>query len=1449
MGKLTDTVRNVLRSVRTEAWRCFVCHLALVSAAVVLTLCAVAAMGQEAQPDAAAAAKAVVENLGPEERKALIEALDAHAARRDVLLKAREEAVLAQPGAVLVQVQAAAEAASADDAAAETPAETGDESDRFIEESGLVETYLERIKSLVAEGDLDTVAELVPRIVEIGPESVVKGTGLGAAQSLTELILSWSPEVRRKYEAALGPQADEALKAAGEVGTLRALTNVVRDFPGTQASRRARAIVWARRLEAGELTQAAELLHAGVADPMMPEDERRQALFLLAMTEAGSGRADEARAALGELKTLGGKVVIGGREIDVDQELSAWLTVAAAHADEWPQVGGRADRSGRMAVECALGGPIVLHSDDKAGGFTVTTDHIPSRRESLARRESRDTTNVERSAAATSSVLVNITGSQLVGLDRMSGAMLWKLDLVQSGQSLDFVTWPSCGDGCVAVVRRVGGGAGRARNGRFIYYNNQSFNLGSSLVVVRQDTGRELWSWDGRSLDPDADLWNAAGRKADEAAGIIQRRPDAPKESGEAMELAGSPLVYGGRVFLGVIKSPQYGQPSDCYLMCFDLRTGRVLWQRFIGSGNPLMLRDGGNALNLMSPSTDGQTVFAESAVGSLAAVDLATGQTRWARRLPWPKASSAYEMPTVSWPSNAGSSPTVADGRVIVSEIGRAGMSCFDSRTGRKLWSVATMPGGQRVGVSDGRLVVAGGARLVAYDLNTGEELLAVRLDSEISGRGFVSGHWAYIPTLRGIVRANIETKAAETVYLLKDDVPPPTALVPLGRDMASCHSDRVLLFGPVDDFLEGMRRGIALHSEDPAWPRRLAELYHQKGAYAEAEAHLQQSLALAEEIKAAEESQRHRLLAHQALEQLYVDWSRTLSAAGQSEEAGRKLALAEKYLTRPESRVAVWMASAQHHEQAGHRDQAAEFYRRVAAEEMAQRMFVTTRTLGLERSVASQATMALERLNMAARDERRLPGLLLADVDRLEVHVLAMQSWSAPSYLTADVSHDLTPLVWARPDGLVAFGRNGEVRWRYARADSAPGGRQVSAVQTHAGQVVDRQLRGVSVHRQSDGELLWQWTPDDKRALAELDVVTGMAGGAKSSRYAIQANIFRDMKEWMAPQDGWYQDFTVTPETVAVVVRDPRTRTSLTVLGLRRTDGEVGWESPWNGVTRYVGMRSDGQRVVAASLSAQGGLVLRCLDATTGKLVWDAAPTEVGVFQGPWLMGHGVIVACGTEGTRVAVDVETGRTLWSSSPGVGVWAKARPVALDAHRVLYAYEEGYVALDLRTGAFQWQAKVLGPADGQPDLSWPERVALTDDLMIVPACDGAMALRLSDGAIRWRVTVPVRLAEDMAAVTLAGEVAVVYDRHARRGLLHLVDVRTGKLVHLLDVGEASDQQDASQAGRQNGNSGIRVWPIPGGLAVQLGDEMLTVTPKSPLAEGGPPLAAAGGRDY
>ena len=230
MGILTNTIRDRLLSAIAGAGRRCICGLALACATATLVLCADVAVGQDAER-AAAAAKAVVEKAAAE-------------AQREIMLKMQIEAAGAEARA----------AASEDDVAAAEPAtETEDDANRFIEESGLAETYLERLKSLAVEGDWDTVAELIPKLVEIGPESVVKGTGLGVAQSLTELILSWPPEMRQKYEAAIGPEADEALKAARAVGTIRALTNVVRDFPGTQAARQARSLVWAQRIESGDL--------------------------------------------------------------------------------------------------------------------------------------------------------------------------------------------------------------------------------------------------------------------------------------------------------------------------------------------------------------------------------------------------------------------------------------------------------------------------------------------------------------------------------------------------------------------------------------------------------------------------------------------------------------------------------------------------------------------------------------------------------------------------------------------------------------------------------------------------------------------------------------------------------------------------------------------------------------------------------------------------------------------------------------------------------------------------------------------------------------------------------------------------------------------------------------------------------------------------------------------
>lgn len=1376
---------------------------------------------------------------------------DGQEVRREVIIQGGGKVIIrgnAQGGRIVIQDGVVIQDIDlgdedpAEKAAGTKPADEEGGADRFVEESSTAEALLERIKSLLADGDVATAADLVRKVVEIGPESVVKDSGQGVMKTLTELVLSWSAEVRAKYESALGPAADEALEAAREAGGRKALAEVVRGYPGTRASRQAQAEIWAMMIESGDLARASEQLRAYLADPQVTAAERRTAMFMLALASAGSGQAEAARTTLMALQALGGEVTVGGRKVDAGAEVRSWLAESEHGPVEWPQVGGGPDRLGMAAGERASGGPIVLHAEGGSELFASTGDHIPSRREALARREVTENVDVEHVAAVTPNALLAVSGTRLVAMDRLSGGVLWKLDLVPAGVPFDFVSWPSSGDGCVAVVRWTHPTQIRRTRGMIFYGRPTGLgNLGRSLVVVREDTGAELWAWDGRQVDPEADLWNAAGRAGRTATGAaVAPRPvpaaDVDEEvlgQEDVLEPAGSPLVYGGRVFLGAIKSPQYGQPSDCYLMCFELRTGKVLWQRFIGSGSPAVLQNDGGSLSRLSPTTDGEAVFVESAVGTIAAMDLATGQTRWARKAPWPELRNAYETPQANWPNGLGDAPIVSLGRVLVSDIASPGLRCLDARTGAKVWSVPGFPGGQRLGVASGLLVVTCDSRVMAYDVATGEQKFAVRVDSEISGRGFLSEKSAYVPTQRGIVRVDLETKSAESVYRLRENARPATALVPFGRDLVSCHEDRVLLFGPVDDFFEGVQRGVAAHPEEPSWRRRLAELYRQKGDFALAEAELARGVALAAKLKGADQSRNEQMMAYQGLEQLYLDWGRSLDAAGQTAEAGAKFELAQKYVTQPEGRVAAWLAQAQHLEKAGQEAPAAALYRKVAGEEMAQRMFVATPTVGLERTVASQATTALERLRGDGGQAMESAGIRRADLPHLEVHSLAMLSWSMPSYAAPDATNALAPVVWARPDGLVAFGRDGEIRWRFTRPMPRDALR-IASVQVHAGIVFEKQGTCLSAHRQRDGELLWQWRPEAQQVAADLDPIMGVNYSRQIQRRITQGNLTRIVSDFADPQDPWYSDFAVTASTIVLAVRDARVRNTLTMVGLNRSSGEAAWQLAWPGGARFLGLRTDGGNVVVAALTPQGGVSIRCFAADVGKPLWEQPLKDTASLQGTWLLEGGMVLAGGRDGSRMALEAATGRPKWSSAGAMGFWAEAQTVAADGRRVIYACKDGYVSLASATGAFQWQAKVPGLSGEEGSARLPERVVLTEELLIAPTPDGAMAVRVSDGALQWRLALPVRAATNTYSVVLSNDLVVVYDRHGKQGLLHLVDVRTGKLSGRLDVGEVASELV------------IRVETIPGGLSVQLGNEMVTVTPRAGrgTTEPAPPILSA-----
>jgi outer membrane protein assembly factor BamB len=185
-----------------------------------------------------------------------------------------------------------------------------------------------------------------------------------------------------------------------------------------------------------------------------------------------------------------------------------------------------------------------------------------------------------------------------------------------------------------------------------------------------------------------------------------------------------TPIIWDDAVF---INSPD--ADGNLVLLCLDLQTGKVRWQKQVSEGNKVK---GRNNSCSPSPVTDGTTVWTLFGTGDLAAFDY-SGKEIWARHL-----TKEFGPFIFNW--IYGSSPLLYKGRLYV-EVLRRGpaesfLLCMDPSTGSTIWRhvrptdaieesqeayTTPMPcecGGQT------QIIVAGGDYVTGEDAATGEEL-----------------------------------------------------------------------------------------------------------------------------------------------------------------------------------------------------------------------------------------------------------------------------------------------------------------------------------------------------------------------------------------------------------------------------------------------------------------------------------------------------------------------------------------------------------------------------------------------------------------------------------------------------------------------------------------------------------------------------------------------------
>jgi outer membrane protein assembly factor BamB len=223
-----------------------------------------------------------------------------------------------------------------------------------------------------------------------------------------------------------------------------------------------------------------------------------------------------------------------------------------------------------------------------------------------------------------------------------------------------------------------------------------------------------------------------------------------------------SPIVWGERVFVttavpaeaptlvlgdkGGIDLASDKPPISWRLLCFDAKDGKPLWEREAFAGEPRAARHVKSSQANPTPVTDGKTVVALFASGTLAAYDV-DGTARWSVDLGTLNPGLLGDTKS-EW--GQGSSPVIFENLAIVQVDKHAGsfLAAFDLATGKPAWRVErderpvwasptlASPGGRA------ELFVVGGYHVRGYDPRTGKELWRFKDVSEVkTPTPFVSG------------------------------------------------------------------------------------------------------------------------------------------------------------------------------------------------------------------------------------------------------------------------------------------------------------------------------------------------------------------------------------------------------------------------------------------------------------------------------------------------------------------------------------------------------------------------------------------------------------------------------------------------------------------------------------------------------------------------------------
>jgi outer membrane protein assembly factor BamB len=206
-----------------------------------------------------------------------------------------------------------------------------------------------------------------------------------------------------------------------------------------------------------------------------------------------------------------------------------------------------------------------------------------------------------------------------------------------------------------------------------------------------------------------------------------------------------SPIIWNDRVYVATAVKPGakadlkvglYGAgdsysekvPHQWRLLCLELATGNILWDKLGLEAIPRLERHTKATQCNSTPATDGERIVAMFSSEGLFCFDM-RGELLWRKDLGKLHAS-AQDAPTLQW--GFASSPILYNGKVVVQVDTHTEqfLAVFDAATGRELWRQARKDKGTWctpiVAATNGRtqIIANGWSDIGSYDFQTGKPL-----------------------------------------------------------------------------------------------------------------------------------------------------------------------------------------------------------------------------------------------------------------------------------------------------------------------------------------------------------------------------------------------------------------------------------------------------------------------------------------------------------------------------------------------------------------------------------------------------------------------------------------------------------------------------------------------------------------------------------------------------